>query len=123
MESYVFICHPGCSTCKKAKAWLDARGISCAVRDIRTENPTEAELREISRRNGRPAKRLFNTSGQQYRALDLKKRLPEMREAEQFALLAGDGMLVKRPVLLGEGVALVGFREPEWDAALNDKGV
>ena len=112
-----FICHPTCTTCKKARAWLDARGISYQVRDIRTENPTETELRAWQADSGLALYRFFNTSGQLYRALGLKDKLPDMPEDAQFALLASDGMLVKRPLLVGGGHVLVGFREKEWEAA------
>ena len=121
MDQYVFIWHPGCSTCKRARAWLEGRGVAFVARDIRADNPTADELAEVSRRSGRPARKLFNTSGQQYRALGVKERLPAMSEAEQFALLASDGMLVKRPLLLGKDLALVGFRESEWNAALTEQ--
>ena len=118
MAKYTFLFHPGCGTCKKARAWLDAHGVDYTPRDIRTENPGVDELRAIAAASGRAAKRLFNTSGQKYRALGLKDRLPALADAEVFELLASDGMLVKRPILLGEGLALVGFREAEWRAAL-----
>ena len=118
MAEYTLIWHRGCSTCKKARAWLDAHGVAYALRDIRTENPDETELREIAARGGRPAKKLFNTSGQQYRTLGIKDRLPGMSDEEIFSLLASDGMLVKRPLLVGNGASLVGFREDEWRMAL-----
>lgn len=113
-----FICYPKCTTCKKAQAWLTEQGKSFTVRDIKEQNPTEEELRQWHARSGLPLKRFFNTSGLQYKALDLKNRLPEMSEDEQFALLATDGMLVKRPILLTEDGVLVGFKEAEWTAAL-----
>lgn len=97
----LFVCYPKCSTCKKAKDWLETQGVSFTERDIKTDNPTEAELREWHRRSGLPLKRFFNTSGLQYKALGLKDRLPGMTEDEQYALLATDGMLVKRPLLVG----------------------
>lgn len=114
----LFVCYPKCSTCKKAKDWLETQGVSFTERDIKTDNPTEAELREWHRRSGLPLKRFFNTSGQQYRALALKDRLPQMSMDEQYALLATDGMLVKRPMLIGEDFVLVGFRESEWEERL-----
>ena len=114
----LMVCHPGCGTCKKARKWLDERGIDYELRDIRQENPTEVELAEWKERSGLPLKRFFNTSGQQYRALGLQDRLPEMDEAEQIRVLASDGMLVRRPILVWEGQVLVGFREEEWRAAL-----
>ena len=110
----LFVCYPKCSTCKKAKDWLETQGVSFTERDIKTDNPTEAELREWHRRSGLPLKRFFNTSGLQYKALGLKDRLPGMTEDEQYALLATDGMLVKRPLLVGEDFALPGFKEKEW---------
>lgn len=113
-----FICYPKCTTCKKAQAWLTEQGKFFTVRDIKEQNPTEEELRQWYARSGLPLKRFFNTSGLQYKALDLKNRLPEMSEDEQFALLATDGMLVKRPILLTEDRVLVGFKEAEWTAAL-----
>ncbi len=114
----LFVCYPKCSTCKKAQAWLDAHGIAYTVRDIKTQNPTLEELRQWHNPSGLPLKRFFNTSGQQYRALALKDKLPSMTEEEQFALLSTDGMLVKRPILVAEDKVLVGFREAEWSSAL-----
>lgn len=114
----LFVCYPKCSTCKKAQAWLDAHGIAYTVRDIKTQNPTLEELRQWHSLSGLPLKRFFNTSGQQYRALALKDKLPSMTEEEQFALLSTDGMLVKRPILVAEDKVLVGFREAEWSSAL-----
>lgn len=115
----LFVCYPNCSTCKKARAFLDARGMAYDFRDIKADRPTEQELRLWHARSGLPLKKFFNTSGQQYKALGLKDRLPAMTEDEQFALLAADGMLVKRPILvLDDGRVLVGFREADWDAAL-----
>jgi arsenate reductase len=114
----VFICYPKCSTCRKAEEWLQEKGIPYETRHIQEMNPTAAELRTWKERSGLPLKRFFNTSGLKYRELDLKDRLPEMEEEEQFSLLASDGMLVRRPVLVGEGFVLVGFREKEWEEAL-----
>ena len=110
----LFVCYPNCSTCKKAQAWLDAQGIAYEVRDIKLQNPTEDELRQWQKQSGLPLRRFFNTSGLQYKALSLKERLPNMSEEEQFQLLATDGMLVKRPILVGADFALVGFKEAEW---------
>ena len=112
----LFLCYPKCSTCQKAKAFLDQAGISHDLRDIKTENPTEQELRAWHALSGLPLKKFFNTSGLQYRALELTKKLPGMTEDEQFALLASDGMLVKRPLLVGEDFVLVGFKQAEWEA-------
>ena len=112
----LFLCYPKCSTCQKAKAFLDEAGVSYELRDIKTENPTEAELRRWHALSGLPLKKFFNTSGLQYRALELTKKLPAMTEDEQFALLASDGMLVKRPLLIGEDFVLVGFKQADWEA-------
>ena len=114
----LFVCYPSCTTCKKAEKWLEDRKIEVEKRNIKEENPTEAELRSWHKRSGLPLKRFFNTSGLKYKELHLSKRLPDMPEAEQFALLASDGMLVKRPLLVGEGFVLVGFREAEWETTL-----
>ena len=114
----LFLCYPKCSTCQKAKAWLDERGISYEMRDIKTDNPTAEELTLWYRKSGLPLKKFFNTSGLQYKALGLKDKLPGMSEAEQLALLATDGMLVKRPLLVGDSFVLTGFRAAEWEAAL-----
>ncbi len=111
----VFLCYPKCSTCKKAQAWLDQRGIPYELRLIREENPSAEELKEWQIRSGLPLKRFFNTSGLQYKALALKERLPRMSEEEQLALLASDGMLVKRPLLVSEDFVLTGFREAEYE--------
>ncbi len=114
-----FICYPKCSTCKKARDFLVSAGAEFTERDIKLENPTEAELREWHARSGLPLKRFFNTSGQLYRSMELTKRLPEMSEDEQYALLATDGMLVKRPILLTDGGGvLVGFKQADWERAL-----
>ena len=114
----LFLCYPKCSTCQKAKAWLDERGISYELRDIKTDNPTAEELTLWYRKSGLPLKKFFNTSGLQYKALGLKDKLPGMSEAEQLALLATDGMLVERPLLVGDSFVLTGFRAAEWEAAL-----
>ena len=114
----LFIHYPKCSTCQKARAWLDGRGVSYEARDIKEDRPTLEELREWQRRSGLPLKRFFNTSGMLYRDLGLKDKLPGMSEEEQLALLSRDGMLVKRPLLITDKTALPGFREKEWEAAL-----
>ena len=114
----LFVCYPKCSTCQKAKAWLDARGASVTVRDIKTDRPAAEELRAWWQRSGLPLKRFFNTSGLQYKALGLKDKLPAMTEDEQLTLLATDGMLVKRPLLVADDFVLVGFREKEWEERL-----
>lgn len=110
----LFICYPKCTTCKKAQSWLETHGLSFQLRDIKLENPSEKELRQWHEKSGLPLKRFFNTSGQQYRALELKDKLPNMTEEEQFSLLATDGMLVKRPILVTDDKVLVGFKEAEW---------
>ena len=113
-----FICYPKCSTCRKARTLLDEKGISYAERDIQRERPTEDELRLWHARSGLPLRRFFNTSGLQYKALGLKEKLPGLSEDEQFALLASDGMLVRRPILVGADFVLVGFKPDEWNARL-----
>ena len=114
----LFLCYPKCSTCQKAKAFLDANNIPYELRDIKLDNPSEEELRRWHALSGLPLKKFFNTSGLQYRALELTKKLPTMTEDEQFALLASDGMLVKRPLLVGEDFVLVGFKQAEWEARI-----
>ena len=110
--------YPKCTTCQKAKKWLDERGLACEVRDIKLENPRLEELRRWWTASGLPLKRFFNTSGLQYKALGLKDKLPGMDEEEQLALLASDGMLVKRPILVGNGFVLTGFKPQEWEEKL-----
>ena len=112
----LFLCYPKCSTCQKAKAFLDANTLPYDLRDIKLDNPTEEELRRWHSLSGLPLKKFFNTSGLQYRALELTKKLPTMTEDEQFALLASDGMLVKRPLLVGEDFVLTGFKQADWEA-------
>ncbi len=114
----LFVCYPKCSTCQKAERWLDEHALAHDTRDIKLQNPGEAELRAWQAKSGLPLKRFFNTSGLAYKALDLKNRLPSLSEDEQFALLSSDGMLVKRPILVTDTAVLVGFREKEWEAAL-----
>lgn len=113
-----FICHPRCTTCKRARDFLDARGIEYETRDITVENPSRGELEKWLGMGSRDVKKAFNTSGLQYRALGLKDRLKEMSVDEALELLASDGMLVKRPVLVGDGFVLFGFKEAEWISAL-----
>lgn len=113
-----FLCYPTCSTCKKAKAFLDEKGILYEMRPIHSERPSVEELRLWQEKSGLPLKRFFNTSGQKYRAMELSSRLSEMSEEEQLTLLASDGMLVRRPILVMEHTVLVGFRAGEWEAAL-----
>ena len=114
----LFLCYPKCTTCQKAKAWLDARGVSYTLRDIKLDNPSEEELKAWHQASGLPLKKFFNTSGLQYKALGLKDKLPAMTEEEQFNLLATDGMLVKRPILVGDDFVLTGFRQAEWEEKL-----
>ena len=113
-----FICYSKCTTCQKARKWLDANGVAYDERNIKDNNPTVDELKAWHTQSGLPLKRFFNTSGLQYKALNLKDKLPAMSEAEQFALLASDGMLVKRPLLIGDDFVLVGFQEDAWQARL-----
>ena len=115
----LFVCYPKCTTCQKARAWLDARGISYDLRDIKEQNPTRAELAEWYKRSALPLKRFFNTSGLVYKSLGLSAKLPSMSEDEQLDLLATDGMLVKRPIAVGPDFVLVGFKETEWAARLS----
>lgn len=111
----LFVCHPKCTTCQKAKKWLTEKGISFEERDIKTENPTKEELEAWYKKSGLPLKRFFNTSGILYKEMKLKDRLPEMTEDEQLTLLSTDGMLVKRPILISDEQVLVGFKEKEWE--------
>ena len=117
--SVLFLEYPKCSTCKKAKKWLDEHGVSYVDRDIVSDNPTAAELADFRERSGLPVRRLFNTSGMRYRELGLKDRLDAgMSDDECYELLATDGMLVKRPLLVGDGFAIPGFNEALWTKAL-----
>ena len=108
-------CYSRCSTCQKALKWLQENKVEHVVIDIKEDHPDEKTLRKYYKMSGLPLKRFFNTSGLQYRELELSKKLPGMSEDEQFALLASDGMLVKRPLLIGDGFVLTGFREAEWE--------
>ena len=114
----LFLCYPKCSTCQKARKWLEEQGVSFEERDIKLNNPTEEELRTWYARSGLPLKRFFNTSGLQYKALGLKDKLPNMSEEEQLSLLATDGMLVKRPLIVDEHFVLTGFKQAEWEQAI-----
>lgn len=116
----LFVEYPGCTTCQKTREWLEAQGMTFTPRHIKEENPTEEELKLWWERSGLPLKRFFNTSGLKYKELSLKDKLPGMDEAEQLALLASDGMLVKRPILVGDDFVLVGFREVEWSKFLGN---
>ena len=118
MSNPIFVCYPRCTTCKKAEKWLFDHGIAVTVRDIKENNPNEQELRSWHKKSGLPLKRFFNTSGQKYKELALKDKLPTMSEDEQYSLLATDGMLVKRPLLVGDSKIFVGFKEKEWQENL-----
>ena len=109
-----FICYPKCTTCQKAKKWLDDNQIEYEFRDIKLDNPTLDELMGWYKKSGLPLKKFFNTSGLLYKSLDLKNKLPTMSENEMLKLLASDGMLVKRPLLVGDDFVLVGFKDTEW---------
>ena len=108
------LCYPRCTTCQKAVKWLEEQGKTFTYRNIKDDNPSLEELRQWHKISGLPLKKFFNTSGLQYKALGLKDKLPTMSEEEQLALLASDGMLVKRPMLVGDGFVLVGFKEADW---------
>lgn len=113
--SVLFLEYPKCTTCKKAKAWLETNGVAFADRHIAEETPTAAELKVWWEKSGLPLKKFFNTSGLLYKEQNLKEKLPQMTEDEQLALLATNGMLVKRPLVIGEDFVLVGFKEAEWE--------
>ncbi len=111
-----FICYPKCTTCQKAQKWLDEHSKKYEFRDIKSEHPSYEELKEWYGKSGLPLRRFFNTSGLVYKSLELKDKLPEMSEEEQLRLLSTDGMLVKRPLLIGEDFVLVGFKQEEWES-------
>ena len=111
----LFIQYPPCSTCQKAKKWLDARGVAYTDRHIKENNPTYEELKAWYEKSGLPLKKFFNTSGLVYKSLGLKDKLPTMTEDEQLHLLATDGMLVKRPLVIGDDFVLTGFKEKDWE--------
>ncbi|MCI5970766.1 MAG: arsenate reductase family protein [Oscillospiraceae bacterium] len=113
-----FICYPKCTTCQKAKRWLDDNKIEYNLRDVKLNNPSFEELSRWYKMSGLPLKKFFNTSGILYKSMELKTKLPTMTEEEQLKLLATDGMLVKRPIVVGEDFVLVGFRETEWQDKL-----
>ena len=116
-----FLCYPKCTTCRKAQKWLDDHGIAYTLRDIQQDKPTPEELAAWYPASGLPLRRFFNTSGRLYQSMELKNRLPAMEEPEMLALLATDGMLVKRPLVIGDGFVLVGFKEAEWEQRLSAK--
>ena len=117
-----FICYPKCTTCQKAKKWLDDNKIEYELRDIKEANPSLEELTVWYKMSGLPPKKFFNTSGLLYKSMELKDKLPSMSEEEQLKLLATDGMLVKRPLVIGDDFVLVGFKESEWNEIINDEG-
>ena len=110
-----FICYPKCTTCQKAKKWLDENSVSYELRDIKEKNPTEEELKNWYNKSGLPLKKFFNTCGLLYKSMELKNKLPEMSDDEMIKLLASDGMLVKRPLLVGDDFVLVGFKAEQWN--------
>ena len=114
----LFVCYPKCTTCQQAQKWLEEHGVSYTVRDIKTQNPTLDEIKEWHRKSGLSLKRFFNTSGLVYKSLGLSAKLPEMPEEEQYALLATNGMLVKRPIVVAGDTVLVGFKPAEWEGRL-----
>lgn len=116
--SMLFVNYPKCSTCVKARKFLEEKGVDFTDRDIKNENPNYEELKSWYEKSGLPLKRFFNTSGMAYRALDLKNKLPDMSEEEQLKLLSTDGMLMKRPILITEKTVLVGFKQAEWESNL-----
>ena len=113
-----FLCYAKCTTCQKARKWLDTNGINYTERPIKEQNPTVEELKKWHERSGLPLKKFFNTSGLLYKEMQLKDKLPKMSEEEQYELLASDGMLVKRPMMIGDDFVLVGFKEAEWEERL-----
>ena len=116
----LYVCYPKCSTCKKAQKWLGANGIEYETRDIKENNPTYDELKEWHCKSSLPLNKFFNTSGLIYRSMNLKDKLVDMSEEEQLELLATDGMLVKRPIIITDNTVLVGFKEKDWENVLKD---
>ena len=113
-----YICYPKCTTCQRAKKWLDDNNVEYQLRDIKTDNPTLDELSLWYKQSGLPLKKFFNTSGLLYKSMELKDKLPNMAEKDMLELLSTDGMLVKRPILIGDDFVLVGFKESEWNATV-----
>lgn len=114
----LFICYPKCTTCQKAKKWLDDNGIAYELRDIKENNPTYEELSDWYKKSGLPLKKFFNTSGLLYKSMQLKDKLPTMAEEEQLRLLSTDGMLVKRPIFVNGDIVRVGFKDADWEDAV-----
>ena len=114
----IFLEYPKCTTCKKAKKWLDDHGVAYEDRNIKEQNPTAEELKDWHAQSGQPLRKFFNTSGMLYREYELKDKLPNMTEEEMLNLLASDGMLVKRPLLIADGNVLIGFKEKQWEETL-----
>lgn len=114
----LFVCYPKCKTYQKARVWLDDKGIAYDFRDIKEQNPSLAELKEWHAKSGLPLRKFFNTSGLKYKELNLSSRLAEISDEEQFVLLVSDGMLVKRPIVVGGGFVLVGFKQEDWEKRL-----
>lgn len=114
----LYVCYPKCTTCKKAQKWLDDNGLEYEARDIKENNPSYDELKEWYNKSGLPLKKFFNTSGILYKSMNLKDRLPDMDVEEQLELLATDGMLVKRPIVITDNTVLVGFKEKDWENVL-----
>jgi len=114
-EKMLLVHYPKCSTCQKAKKWLNEKGVEFEERNIKDENPTKEEVKAWHEKSGMPLKKFFNTSGMIYREMQLKDKLPDMTEEEQYELLSTDGMLVKRPILVTDTAVVTGFREKEWE--------
>ena len=114
----IFLEYPKCTTCKKAKKWLDDHGVAYEDRNIKEQNPTAEEMKDWRAQSGQPLRKFFNTSGMLYREYELKDKLPNMTEEEMLNLLASDGMLVKRPLLIADGNVLIGFKEKQWEETL-----
>ena len=113
-----YICYPKCTTCQKAKNWLDENNLKYSLRDIKADNPSFEELSLWYKKSGLPLKKFFNTSGLLYKSMELKDKLPNMTEEEMLKLLSTDGMLVKRPILIGDDFVLIGFKESDWSAKI-----
>ncbi len=121
MNKIQYICYPRCTTCRKAQKWLDDNALEYDLRDIKLDNPSLEELTEWHKLSGLPLRKFFNTSGVLYKSMELKDKLPTMSEDEQLQLLATDGLLVKRPIVVSDGFVLVGFKEDEWSTHILSK--